>query len=86
MSYLSFIQEARYVQAQLSGRFSRDVAYGNPVSADRKKDLTRMTFYMSILESVSVDTANAVLSADDLEFMVRDINSTFGTSLSYNFS
>ena len=86
MSYASFLQGARYVQAQLSGRFAKNTAFGNPIVQAERKDLALMTFYMNILESVSGDVANAVLTADDLEFMVRDINSTFGSSLSYHFS
>ncbi len=84
MSYQKYLKEASAAHALHAGIAARDMISGIAIGG-RQKSLSLFSFYMNVFTSIDGDRPNVILSKDDLEFMVRDINNLFGTSLIYNF-
>lgn len=84
MSYQKYLKEASAAYALHAGIAARDMISGIAIGG-RQKSLSLFSFYMNVFTSIDGDRPNVILSKDDLEFMVRDINNLFGTSLIYNF-
>lgn len=85
MNYSTFLSVMSSDHSIATGIYARNSINGNATSKNSKFNLMLYSFYTTVLKDVNGDVVNSVLSKDDLMFIIRDINSLFGSSLTYDF-